>query len=151
MGAGALVVVLAKGLGLPGRNRPVMWCFFLTNFVFWIVISHAGVRLSAILRLSKAEWRRPATRAAEVLTVFSLMVAASNIFMHIGRVWRLLYWPMPYDFARGIWPNVRSALIWDPRAITTYLTGSVLFVTVALIPDMVVLRDRTTGIRHQLY
>ena len=79
------------------------------------------------------------------------MVAASNIFMHIGRVWRLLYWAMPYDFARGLWPNVRSALIWDPSAITTYLTGSILFVMVALVPDMAVIRDRTSGIRHQIY
>ncbi len=143
--------VIIKGLGVTGLNRPVYWGFFVTNFVFWIGISHAGVMLSAILRLSKAEWRRPATRAAEVLTVFSLMIAASNIFMHIGRVWRLLYWPMPYDFARGIWPNVRSALIWDPSAITTYLTGSILFVVIALIPDMAVIRDRTTGLRHQIY
>ena len=150
--AGALwVLVIIKGIGLTGLNRPVFWGFFVTNFVFWIGISHAGVMLSAILRLSKAEWRRPATRAAEVLTVFSLMVAASNIFMHIGRVWRLLYWAMPYDFARGLWPNVRSALIWDPSAITTYLTGSILFVMVALVPDMAVIRDRTSGIRHQIY
>ena len=147
----AWVIVIVMGLGVTGLNRPVMWGFFVTNFVFWIGISHAGVMLSAILRLSKAEWRRPATRAAEVLTVFSLMVAATNIFMHIGRVWRLLYWAVPYDFARGIWPNIRSALIWDPSAITTYLTGSILFVTVALIPDMAVIRDRTTGIRHQIY
>ena len=147
----AWVLVIIKGIGLTGLNRPVFWGFFVTNFVFWIGISHAGVMLSAILRLSKAEWRRPATRAAEVLTVFSLMVAASNIFMHIGRVWRLLYWAMPYDFARGLWPNVRSALIWDPSAITTYLTGSILFVMVALVPDMAVIRDRTSGIRHQIY
>ena len=147
----AWVFVIIKGTGLLGINRPVFWGFFVVNFVFWIGISHAGVMLSAILRLSKAEWRRPATRAAEVLTVFSLMVAATNIFMHIGRVWRMLYWTLPYDFARGIWPNVRSALIWDPSAITTYLTGSILFVIVALIPDMAVVRDRTTGIRHQIY
>lgn len=149
--AASWAVVIVMGLGVTGLNRPVMWGFFVTNFVFWIGISHAGVMLSAILRLSKAEWRRPATRAAEVLTVFSLMVAASNIFMHIGRVWRLLYWALPYDFARGIWPNVRSALIWDPSAITTYLTGSILFVIVALIPDLAVIRDRTTGFRHQIY
>ena len=68
-------LMINKGMGLTGLNRPVMWGFFIVNFVFWIGISHAGVMLSAILRLSKAEWRRPATRAAEVLTVFSLMTA----------------------------------------------------------------------------
>ena len=89
-----------KGLGITGLNRPVMWGFFITNFVFWIGISHAGVMLSAILRLSQAEWRRPATRAAEVLTVFSLMTAAMFPgIIHPGRPWRI-YWTFPYDFAR---------------------------------------------------
>ena len=55
---GAAGYMINKGLGVTGMNRPVMWAFFLTNFVFWIGISHAGVMLSAILRLSKAEWRR---------------------------------------------------------------------------------------------
>ena len=140
-----------RGLGLTGLNRPVMWGFMITNFVFWIGISHAGVMLSAILRLSKAEWRRPATRAAEVLTVFSLMTAMTMPLVHTGRPWRIVYWVFPYDFARGVWPDVRSPLIWDPSAVFTYLISSVLFVLVALIPDLAVLRDRTTGISHRIY
>ena len=61
-GFAAAGLLVNKGFGVTGLNRPVMWGFFITNFVFWIGISHAGVMLSAILRLSKAEWRRPATR-----------------------------------------------------------------------------------------
>ena len=149
-------LMINRGLGVTGMNRPVMWAFFLTNFVFWIGISHAGVMLSAILRLSKAEWRRPATRAAEVLTVFSLMTAVLMPLIHTGRPWRTFYWIytlpfVPYDFARGVWPNVRSPLVWDPSAIFTYLTSSILFVLIALLPDMAVLRDRTTGIPHRIY
>ncbi|PKB73491.1 MAG: molybdopterin oxidoreductase [SAR202 cluster bacterium Io17-Chloro-G7] len=145
-----------KGLGITGLNRPVMWGFFITNFVFWIGISHAGVMLSAILRLSKAEWRRPATRAAEILTVFSLMTAVLMPLIHSGRPWRLIYWVytlpfVPYDFARGVWPNIRSPLVWDPSAIFTYLTSSILFVMIALLPDFAVLRDRTTGMSHRIY
>ena len=71
-GAGAFGYMLNKGVGVTGLNRPVMWGVFMTNFVFWIGISHAGIMISAILRLTQAEWRRPVTRAAEVLTVFSL-------------------------------------------------------------------------------
>ncbi len=144
-------VMINRGLGITNLNRPVVWGFFITNFVFWIGISHAGVMLSAILRLAKAEWRRPATRAAEVLTIFSLMTAMSMPIIHTGRPWRILYWAFPYDFARGIWPNIRTPLIWDPSAILTYLTSSSLFVLIALIPDFAVLRDRTTGITHQIY
>ena len=143
--------MINRGMGVTGLNRPVMWGFFITNFVFWIGISHAGVMLSAILRLSKAEWRRPATRAAEVLTVFSLMTAMLMPLIHTGRPWRALYWIFPYDFARGIWPSVRSPLIWDPSAVFTYLICSTLFVLVALLPDLAVLRDHTTGMAHRVY
>ena len=143
--------MINKGLGVTGLNRPVMWGFFITDFVFWIGISHAGVMLSAILRLSKAEWRRPATRAAEVLTVFSLLWAALHPVIHSGRPWRTMYWPFPYDFSRGIWPDIRSPLVWDPAAVFTYLIGSSLFVIVALVPDLAVIRDRATGIRHHIY
>ena len=98
-------LMVNRGMGMTGMNRPVMWGFFITNFVFWIGISHAGVMLSAILRLSKAEWRRPATRAAEVLTVFSLMTAMLMPVIHTGRPWRTVYWIytlpfVPYDYVR---------------------------------------------------
>jgi len=107
--------------------------------------------ISSILRLTQAEWRRPVVRAAEVMTVFALMTAALFPLIHSGRPWRTLYWAFPYDFIRGIWPNVRSPLVWDPSAIFTYLTGSILFVYSALIPDLALARDRTTGWRHYLY
>ena len=96
-------------------------------------------------------WRRPATRAAEVLTVFSLMTAMTMPLIHAGRPWRVMYWVFPYDWARGVFPNVRSALVWDPAAVFTYLTSSILFVYIALVPDIAVARDRTTGWRHVLY
>ncbi|MBX6341723.1 MAG: polysulfide reductase NrfD, partial [Thermomicrobiaceae bacterium] len=114
-------------------------------------ISHAGVMISAILRLTQAEWRRPVTRAAEVMTIFSLMTAMTFPFMHTGRPWRTLYWVFPYDFWRGIWPDPRSALVMDPSAVFTYLTGSILFLYVTMIPDCGLLRDRTTGWRKRLY
>ncbi|MBI2172335.1 MAG: polysulfide reductase NrfD [Chloroflexi bacterium] len=150
-GSVAVGFLMNKGFGLSGTNRPVMWGILIVDFVFWIGISHAGVMLSAILRLSKAEWRRPATRAAEVLTVFSLMIAALHPVVHAGRPWRIIYWSFPYDFSRGLWVNIRSPLIWDPSAIFTYLTGSALFVIVALIPDMAVIRDHTTGLKQKVY
>ncbi|MDP6512373.1 MAG: polysulfide reductase NrfD, partial [SAR202 cluster bacterium] len=140
-GLGAFGYMVNKGLGVTGLNRPVMWGFFIVNFVFWIGISHAGIMISAILRLTQAEWRRPITRAAEVMTVFSLMAALHTPVFHVGRPWREL-WVFPYDFARGVWPNVRSPFVWDPSAVGTYLIASSLFVFIALRPDMAVVRDR---------
>ena len=143
--------MINKGLGVTGLGRPVYWGLFITTFVFWVGISHAGIMISAILRLTQAEWRRPVTRAAELLTVFSLLTALVMPLIHAGRPWRIAYWIMPYDVARGIYPNIRSPLIWDPVAITTYLTGSTLFLYIALLPDLGNLRDRTTGWQNALY
>jgi molybdopterin-containing oxidoreductase family membrane subunit len=148
---GTIGYLIYWGIGVTGLNRPVMWGVMITNFVFWVGISHAGVMISAILRLSKAEWRRPITRAAEVLTLFSLATAGLFAIIHTGRPWRTLYWLLPYDFNRNIWPNVRSALIWDFSAIITYLVGTALFVYVALLPDLAVARDHTTGRRRAVY
>ena len=53
-----------NGIGVWGIDRPVFWAFDITNFVFWIGISHAGTLISAILRLANATWRRPVTRCA---------------------------------------------------------------------------------------
>ncbi|MDA0676672.1 MAG: polysulfide reductase NrfD [Chloroflexi bacterium] len=140
-----------RGLGVTGLSRPVYWGLFITTFVFWVGISHAGIMISAILRLTQAEWRRPVTRAAELLTVFSLLTALIFPLIHAGRPWRIAYWILPYDFARGIFPNIRSPLIMDPVAISTYLTGSTLFLYVALLPDLGNLRDRTKGWQKALY
>ncbi len=151
-GMGAFGYMLNKGVGVTGLNRPVYWGFFMVNFVFWIGISHAGIMISAILRLSQAEWRRPITRAAEVLTVFSLMAALMAApLVHVGRPWRADLWVFPYDFARGIWINIRSPFIWDPSAVMTYLTASALFVLVALIPDLAIIRDRSKGFTRLAY
>ena len=151
-GAGAFGYMLNKGVGVTGLNRPVFWGFFMVNFVFWIGISHAGIMISAILRLTQAEWRRPITRAAEVMTVFSLMSALMAApLVHVGRPWRADLWVFPYDFARGIWINIRSPFIWDPSAVMTYLTASTLFVLVCLLPDLAVIRDRTSGWVRNVY
>jgi len=145
LGVFAATLLVTYGLGVTGLNHPVFWGFFIINFVFWVGISHAGTMISAILRLTSAEWRRPVVRAAEVMTVFSLLTAALFVVLHTGRPWRTLYWAFPYDFVRGIWPDVRSPLVWDPSAIFTYLTGSILFVYAALIPDLALARDASSS------
>jgi Ni/Fe-hydrogenase subunit HybB-like protein len=141
---------LYNGFGITGINNPIFWAFYITNFVFWIGISHAGTLISAILRLVNAGWRRPVTRCAEVITVFALMIGALFPIIHLGRPW-LFFWLMPYPSERQIWPNFRSPLVWDFFAITTYLTGSVLFLVLPMIPDFALVRDRTTGTRHRIY
>src|SRR5881628_3178197 len=149
-GVGSWMYQVWNGLAVAGIRWPVFWAFYITNFVFWIGISHAGTLISAILRLVNATWRRPVTRCAEVITVFALMIGALFPIIHLGRPW-LAFYLMPYPSERGIWPNFRSPLVWDFFAISTYLTGSILFLLLPMIPDFALVRDKTTGLRSKIY
>ncbi|MCW5976586.1 MAG: polysulfide reductase NrfD [Bryobacteraceae bacterium] len=141
---------IAAGIGVAGIRRPVFWGFYIVNFVFWIGISHAGTLISAILRLTGAGWRKPVTRAAEAITVFALMIGGMFPLIHLGRVW-IFYWLIPYPNERLLWPNFRSPLLWDLTAIFTYMTGSILYLYLPLIPDLALLSRRAAGIRARLY
>ena len=120
---------IARGLSVTGLNRPVYWGMYITNFVFFIGISHAGTLVSAILRVFGAEWRRPITRAAEVITVFALVLGTGNILIDMGRPDRLLNMVLHGRF--------ESPLIWDVTSVTIYLTASVIYLYLNLIPDLV--------------
>lgn len=142
-GVNAYLVQLRWGLGVTGLNRPSYWGVYITNFVFFIGISHAGTLISAILRLARAEWRRAITRSAEVITVLVIFFGIGNILIDMGRPDRLL------NIVRH--GRFQSPLLWDVVSVTTYLTGSTLYLFLPLIPDIAILRDRTTGLRHALY
>ncbi len=139
----AYTLQLRYGLGVTGLHRPVAWGFYIINFVFFIGISHAGTLISAILRLCKAEWRRPITRAAEAITVLVLFFGLGSIIIDLGRPDRLFY-VLQYG-------RLQSPLLWDVTSITTYLTGSALYLYLPLIPDLALVRDRATGWRRTLY
>ena len=148
--AGALGYQFRNGLGVWGINRPVFWALDITNFVFWIGISHAGTLISAILRVTGAEWRRPVTRCAEAITVFALMIGALFPIIHLGRP-QFFYWLVPYPNERGLWPNFRSPLAWDFFAINTYLLGSIIYLYLPLIPDLALLRNKSRGLLKKFY
>ena len=127
---------LRHGLGMTGLNYPVMWGIYITNFVFFIGLSHAGTLISAILRLCKAEWRRAITRCAEVLTVLVLFIGMANIILDLGREDRLL------NVLKH--PHLRSPLLWDVISVSTYLIASSIYLFLPLIPDIALMRDCTT-------
>ncbi|MHC1698088.1 MAG: NrfD/PsrC family molybdoenzyme membrane anchor subunit [Geobacteraceae bacterium] len=149
-GLAAFTWQMIHGMYVTGKNRPVMWGFYITGFVFWVGLSHSGTMVSSILRLSRANWRRPILRAAEAMTVFCITVAGLFPLIHLGRNWTFFYM-IPYPNQRGLWPNFRSPLLWDMTAITAYIIGSTLFLYLGLLPDLAVVRDRTTGWRHKVY
>lgn len=149
-GLAAFTYQVMTDLSVTGLDRPVMWGIYIANFVFWVGLSHSGTMVSAILRLSQANWRRPILRAAEAMTVFSITVAGLFPVIHLGRNW-VVYYFMPYPNQRGLWPNFRSPLLWDATAITTYIIGSSLFLYLGMLPDLAVVRDRTTGWKKKIF
>src|SRR5688572_18393582 len=150
----ALVAFLSDviwGLGLAGLTNPVGWGAFITTFVFWVGIGHAGTLISAILFLFRAPWRQAIYRLAEAMTVFAVITAALFPIIHIGRPW-FFYWLLPLPSQRGVWPNFRSPLLWDVFAVTTYLTVSSVFFYIGLIPDIAAARDTATNpMRKRVY
>ena len=127
---------LASGLKVTAMREYISWGVYIANFVFFIGISHAGTLISAILRVTNAEWRRSVTRVAEAITVFALMVGAPMVLIDMGRIDRILN-----IIYHG---RLNSPLLWDVCSICTYLTGSFTFLYVAMIPDFAILAKRVS-------
>ena len=141
----AYVLQLRQGLIVTGMRDQVSWGLYITNFVFFIGVSHAGTLISAILRVTQTSWRRPITRLAETITVLALCIGAPMVIVDLGRPERLLN-----IFRYG---RIQSPILWDVLSVTTYLTGCVLYFYIPLIPDLAVLAERP-GLarwRHRFY
>ncbi|MEE8306745.1 MAG: NrfD/PsrC family molybdoenzyme membrane anchor subunit [Gammaproteobacteria bacterium] len=141
---------LYYGIGAAGMNHPGVWGTYLASFIFWIGLSHSGTLLSCVLHLTNSTWRKAMYRSAEAMTLFSLVVAATMVMVHLGRPW-FMHWTLPYPNQMEMWPNFRSPLLFDVMAITTYLTGSSIFIYMGSIPDFAAVRDRTSGWRNHMY
>lgn len=130
------------GIGMWGNNIPVGWAFDIVNFVFWVGIGHAGTLISAILFLFRQKWRTGIARFAEGMTIFAVMTAGLFPLIHVGRPW-LAGYLFPYPNQHSVWVNFTSPLLWDVFAVSTYLTVSLIFWYVGLIPDLATLREKT--------
>jgi molybdopterin-containing oxidoreductase family membrane subunit len=146
---GAIGYLFAKGIGIWGVNIPTAWGFAIANFVWWIGIGHAGTFISAILLLLKQKWRTSINRFAEAMTLFAAGIAGIFPILHLGRPW-FFYWLVPYPNVMELWPQWRSALVWDIFAISTYLIVSALFWYLGVVPDLATLRDRATSRAKQV-
>ena len=145
------VYQISYGMGVTGLNAPVYWGVYITDFVFWVGIGHAGTLISAILFLFRAKWRNTVNRSAEAMTVFAVITAGLFPLIHVGRIWFAAYWMLPLPNTNNLWVNFRSPLLWDVFAISTYLTISLLFWYMGMVPDLASIRDRTKGVKRLVY
>jgi molybdopterin-containing oxidoreductase family membrane subunit len=151
IGAISWATQIKNGLGEAGIMNPVGWGVYITDFVFWVGIAHSGTLISAILFLFRARFRNRFNRTAEAMTVFAVLTAGLFPLIHLGRVW-FGYWLFPYPNQRYLWVNFKSPLVWDVFAVSTYLTVSVVFWYIGLVPDLAIARRLKTGkLQKKLY
>jgi Ni/Fe-hydrogenase subunit HybB-like protein len=148
--AAVILYLLITGVGIWGIDIPVAWGFSITDFVWWIGIGHAGTLISAILLLLHQKWRTSINRIAEAMTIFALMCAGLFPLLHLGRPW-FFYWLLPYPNTMRLWPQFRSALVWDVFAVSTYFLVSLIFWYMGMIPDLATLRDRSKSRRSKIF
>jgi Ni/Fe-hydrogenase subunit HybB-like protein len=130
----AYVYQLKSGLAVTAMSDYFCWGVYIINFVFFIGISMAGTLISAMLRLTGAEWRRPITRMAEGITLFALLIAGPMVIIDMGRPDRFFH-----TFA---YPRLQSPILWDILSLLTYMAGSLLYLYLPLIPDLAKLREQ---------
>jgi molybdopterin-containing oxidoreductase family membrane subunit len=150
LGLVAVTWLFAKGPGVWGLNIPVAWGFAITNYIWWLGIGHAGTLISAMLLLLSQQWRNSLNRFAEAMTLFAVVQAGIYPIIHLGRPWRF-YWMIPYPNTMNVWPQFKSPLTWDFFAVLTYLTVSVLFWYIGIVPDLAGARDRATKKRWAIF
>ena len=145
----AIACVFYEGIGVWGVNSTVVWGVAIADYVWWIGIGNAGTLISAMLLLTRQRWRASINRFAEAMTLFAVAIAGLMPIVHLGRP-IYAYWLAPYPNTMALWPQWRSALVWDFWAILSYLLFSLLFWYVSLIPDLGTMRDRTRSRAGQL-
>ncbi len=144
------IVLFSNGVGIWGLNIPVTWAFAIHNYVWWLGIGHAGTLISALLLLLGRDWRNSLNRFAETMTLFAVVCAGIYPILHLGRPW-FFYWMFPYPATMDVWPQFRSPLEWDIWAVLTYLTVSIVFWYIGLVPDLAAARDRAQRRRWQVF
>ncbi|MEN3165297.1 NrfD/PsrC family molybdoenzyme membrane anchor subunit [Tistrella mobilis] len=143
-------VLFLYGVGVWGNNIPVNWGLAIANYVWFLGIGHAGTLISALLLLLNAHWRNSLNRFAEAMTLFAVICAGLYPILHLGRPWRF-YWVFPYPNTMEVWPQFKSPLAWDFFAVLTYLTVSVAFWYIGIVPDLAATRDRARKRRQQVF
>ncbi|OGD55377.1 hypothetical protein A3K81_03505 [Candidatus Bathyarchaeota archaeon RBG_13_60_20] len=137
---------LVYGMGVTGLNDVTIWGVYIANFIFFIGISHAGIAVSAAVRLLNAHRYKPIARIAELLTIVSLIMAGMSIVIDLGRPDRAML--LILEYANRF---MYSPLVWDITAVATYLVLSTTYLYLPMRRDIKVAMERSTGWRARLF
>lgn len=139
-----LIIQLAwlfiNGIGIWGVEIPVAWGFAIAEYVWWIALASGGTIVSALFFLTRSPWRSATNRIAESMLLSAAPCAALMPIMHLGRP-GLFYWLFPYSNVMGVWPQMRSPLLWDFVCLLCYILMSVMYYYAGILPDLATVRD----------
>ncbi|MFQ5871900.1 MAG: NrfD/PsrC family molybdoenzyme membrane anchor subunit [Candidatus Geothermarchaeales archaeon] len=134
------------GLGDIGTSAGAPWGLYITSFVWWVGIAYGCIAISAAVRIMKLEQYKPISRIAEVMTVFTLLVASVNIIFDLGRPDRL------FNIVVYYWERLgQSPLVWDLTVIIGFVALSVTFLVLNMREDLVALSHRLPKRWNMLY
>jgi molybdopterin-containing oxidoreductase family membrane subunit len=142
----AYYLQLTKGLGVTGLNDVTIWGIYIVNFIFFIGISHAGIAISAAVRLMNLSKYQRIARIAELLTIVSLVMAGLSIVIDLGRPDRAFLLITKYGSRFKF-----SPLTWDITAVGTYLILSSTYLYLPMRRDPKLAMGRLTNWRATLY
>ena len=117
------------GLQMTGLNNTVVWGLYISNFVFFIGISHAGILISSTVRLLNLKVYRSIARMAEVLTLTGLVMGVLSVITDLGRPDRVLN--------LLLYLKVGSPLAWDLLFISLYFISSAFYLFISLKKDII--------------
>jgi molybdopterin-containing oxidoreductase family membrane subunit len=149
-----LIIQLAwlfiNGIGVWGVEIPVAWGFAIAEYVWWIALASGGTIISALFFLTRSPWRSATNRIAESMLLSAAPCAGLMPIMHLGRP-GLFYWLFPYSNVMGVWPQMRSPLLWDFVCLLCYILMSIMYYYSGILPDLATVRDLATTRSKQIF
>lgn len=141
---GAFVYQFFHGHQVTGQGtHAAMWGILVANIVQLIGVSHVGIAISATVRILKLKRYHQLARLAEFVTLVSLTAAVTNIAADVGRPDRFIYNVVMHG-------NWTGPFVWSATVITNYLTGSLVYLYLAMRRD-IYLCSRILPRRRWLY
>lgn len=141
---GAFIYQFFHGHQVTGQGtHGAMWGTIVANIVQLIGVSHVGIAISATVRILKLKRYQQLARLAELVTLVSLTAAVTNIAADVGRPDRFIY----NVVMNG---NFTGPFVWSATVITNYLTGSLIYLYLAMRRD-IYLCSRVLPKRRWLY
>ena len=150
---GVLFVLGVVGFVLrlqDGVSNSAVWGYHAAVFAFILTTAQAAPLVAIVPRLTKAHWRRPISRSAELFTAVGLF----NLLLFIPLLWVL---PSLEDKRRSLWfyndlqvpahmPHIMATL----ALLLLVLTG-VMLLWVSSLPDLATIRDNSMGRRQRIF